>query len=102
MKSIDEQMLQITKRSEDLKYINKAKKQLIAEGIGIAVCLALIVVTFSFAPNHSGNTIAEASQYGSLIFEAPSAVYVIVGFLAFLLGLFVTLFSKKVHDLKKR
>ena len=102
MKSIDEQLDIILQRSEIIKQKNSQDKAILGYALSIAACLALIVVSLFFIGKIKADTsITEMSRYGSLIISGPYIGYVIIGVLAFALGILVTLLCKHIYDLKK-
>ena len=102
MRSVDEQLDIILRRSEILKQKNRADRYIIGYAISIAACLALMVVAYIFIGKlKADSSITEMSGYGSLIISGPNMGYVIIGILAFVLGVLVTLLCKHIYDLKK-
>ena len=76
---------------------------MMAESISACACLALIIVTISFLP-HIGSAGSGASQvrYGSLILRTACMGYVMVGVLAFTLGITVALLSIHWKKMKQK
>ena len=102
MKSVDEQLNIILQRSEIIKQKKRQDKAILGYAFSIAACLALIVVSLFFIGKIKADTsITEMSRYGSLIISGPYIGYVIIGILAFVLGVLVTLLCKHIYDLKK-
>jgi uncharacterized BrkB/YihY/UPF0761 family membrane protein len=102
MRSIDDQMTEIFRRSNNLKEKKKVSNAMIGYIVSIAACLALMVVTaIMISGMNTESSISSMSRYGSLIITAPYMGYVIVGLLAFVLGMLITLLCKKMVDLKK-
>ena len=102
MRSIDDQMAEVFRRSDILKEKKKVGSAMAGYIVSIAACLALIVVTaIMISGMNTESTVSSMSGYGSLIITAPYMGYVIVGLLAFILGILLTLLCKKMMDLKK-
>ncbi len=92
MRSIDEQMTQIRQRSEKIKKEQRQRRRLFGEAGAACACLVLIVLAAAMIPNvgdvASGGT---QSDYGSLVLSGPFISHVIIGLLAFALGVCFTL-----------
>ena len=102
MKSIDEQMVEIRRRSEVLKERKKISISIIGYACSVAACCALIIVSaFLISGKGTETTVSSMSKYGSLIITAPYMGYVIIGLLAFTLGILVTLLCKKIVEINK-
>ena len=103
MKSdIDTQLNEILKRSVKIKHRKVCTTQIIKNSVIAVACLALIVVTALFMPQFTENKpTGEISHYGSLIVSAPFMGYVVIGILAFILGITITLLCSKVKELKE-
>ena len=87
MRSIDEQMSRIMKRADSLREGERWKKHMISEAVISSVCLFLLVVTALFIPGlAAAQESSDVVRYGSLILSTPYLGYVVVGVLAFLLG----------------
>ena len=102
MRDIDDQMNEITRRSG----IVKKKKELVGKiaynATGIAACLILAVVTVLLAPKVPTSAVSTMrSEYGSLIITSPVMGYIVIGVLAFILGILVTMLCKHIYELKR-
>ena len=103
LKTTDEQMNEIMRRSESLKAKKSMNDYLIGFSIAIAACLALIVlVGASIANVNPETTDNTVSQYGSLVISAPYMGYVVIGLLAFILGVLVTLLCRRIREFKQK
>lgn len=103
MKTTDEQMNEIMRRSESLKAKKSMNDYIIGFSIAIAACLALIVlVGASIANVNPETTDNTVSQYGSLVISAPYMGYVVIGLLAFILGVLVTLLCRRIREFKQK
>ena len=102
MRSIEDQMSEIFRRSDTLKDKKKANSIMVGYVVSIAACFALIVIAvIMISGMNTESSVSSESRYGSLIITAPYIGYVIVGLLAFILGILITLLCKKLADLKK-
>jgi len=103
MKTTDEQMNEIMRRSESLKAKKSMNDYIIGFSIAIAACLALIVLVGAsiaiISPETADNSV---SQYGSLVISAPYMGYVVIGLLAFILGVLVTLLCRRIREFKQK
>ena len=100
---IDEQLNEVIRRSEKIKnkkaYNMQAIKTLSAAVLGLAV----IILAAAFMPGVITSSITdETSDYGSLIITTPYLGYVIIGLLAFIFGVVVTLFAVKLKKLDEK
>ena len=103
MRTTDEQMNEIMMRADSLKEKKSLNNYVIGLGIAIAACLGLIILVgtsiANINPEVSDNT---ASQYGSLVISAPYMGYVVIGLLAFILGVLVRLLGRRIRDYKQK
>ena len=94
MRSTDEHLQEIMKRSRSIKEKKSLKKMVIVESMSACACLMLIIVTISFFPQiTNGDNELSQAHYGSLILQTSYMGYVVVGVLAFILGVVITLLS---------
>ena len=92
MKTIDEQLLEIQKRGNCLLKKRERQKKIGVDLIAAAVCVFLMAVTAYYLTRirqASEHTVSH--RYGSLVLNTPYIGYVVIGVLAFLLGVFLTL-----------
>ena len=102
MRDFDSQLNEIVKRSDRLKIKKEYTKHITSTSIGLALCVIVMIVVTSLLPKAPRITEAGTmSDYGSMIIMTPSVGYVVVAFLAFLLGILVTLLCKRIYDMKK-
>lgn len=103
MRSTDEHLQEIMKHSQNIKEKKALKKAMITEVISAAACLVLMICSVSFFPQMT-DVDNEASQahYGSLILQTSYMGYVVVGVLAFILGVIVTLLSMQWKKMKQK
>ena len=91
MRNLDEQLREIQSRSVKLKTERRDRQVLAAGGLMTCVCLILITAVALSLPAVFDGASGGGSRYGSLILSTPAMGYVIIGVLAFLLGICVTL-----------
>lgn len=103
MRSIDDQLMETEKRSESIRLVRARRRTAATAVLASAVCVALISVlsvTLSgmdmAMPAVSGET-----PFGSLILMNNALPYMIVGILAFLLGISFTMLCIHVRERKK-
>lgn len=103
IRNIDEQLSEIMNRAEVVKKKRSLQKNLRMSTILAWACLILLTVLSFYLPKlnlvsqENGMTI-----YGSLFLATPYIGYVIVGILAFALGISVTLLCIFLKKLKEK
>ena len=103
MRSTDDQLREIMRRSELVKEKQIIKKSILTNAVASCVCLALLIAVAVYLPNLSPAQAEKIeTQYGSLLLAAPYIGYVIVGLLAFALGVSVTLLCVQWKKWKER
>lgn len=103
MRSSDEQFQMVLARADRLREIQAARKAAMAWALSAVACLALLIAVVRIIPRTSAAAIAAGSaQYGSLLLGAPYMGYVVVGVLAFLLGICVTLLCRQLRRLREK
>jgi hypothetical protein len=102
MRNTDERMNEILKRAGGIKEKHEAVKTAVAEGIGAAVALALFIAVCIILPGVQASTEAlQNVRYGSLLLDASYSGYVVIGFLAFVLGILLTLLALQVRKIRQ-
>ena len=92
MRSTDEQLGEILRRAEQVRKTRSLRKRLCADAAAGLVCLVLLVLASAGLPQvMQAAESSKPQQYGSLLLTAPYTGYVLVGVLAFALGICVTL-----------
>ena len=92
MRSTDDQLREIMRRAKHVKEKRIIKKSLLTDAIVSCVCLVFLIAVAAYLPTFSpAQAGAVETQYGSLLLAAPYIGYVIVGLLAFALGVCMTL-----------
>ena len=103
MRNTDDQLHEILRRAEIVTEKRSRRKSLLTDGAAACVCLVLLLAVAVYLPRltpvQSENTV---SRYGSLLLGASYVGYVIVGLLAFALGICVTLLCVHWKKLKER
>ena len=103
MRSTDDQLREIMRRSELVKEKRIIKKSILTDAIASCICLALLIAVAVYLPNLAPTLNGNAeTQYGSLLLAAPYIGYMIVGLLAFALGVCVTLLCVHWKKWKER
>jgi len=103
MRSTDEQLQEILRRAEIVKEKRIIRGHLHASAIASIACLALLIAVCFCLPQLTfmpGNT--EMQHYGSLLLAAPYTGYVVVGVIAFALGVCITLLCIHWKALKQK
>lgn len=92
MKSIEEQMKEISRRKK--RYENARKSMVFAmAGAGLLVALTAVVSIAPGAASVSGQS--KTTVLGSTILDAKTGGYVLAALIGFTLGVFVTLFCRQ-------
>ncbi len=101
MKSSEEQFREVLKRSDKLKNEYKLKKRIVCDAALTVICAVLMVFVSVNRPTQGDiNSFMSERNYGSLVlFQNMSLV--IIGVLAFALGIVVTLLSIHIRDYKR-
>ena len=103
MRSTNDQLREIMRRAELVKEKRNVKKVIMMNAVASGLCVALLIAVAVYLPNLSP---AQAGQietrYGSLLLAAPYIGYVIVGLLAFALGVSITLLCIQWKKWKER
>lgn len=103
MRNTDEQLQEIMRRAEIVREKRFIRKRLYASAAASCACLALLIAVclclpkLMVMPENAG-----MQQYGSLLLAEPYTGYVVVGVLAFVLGVCVTLLCIHWKALKQK
>ena len=92
MRNTDEQLREIMRRADTVKEKRSIQKRVLGSALASCVCVILLMAVSIYLPRLtaiSQNT--AAGQYGSLLLAAPYTGYIVVGVLAFALGVCITL-----------
>ena len=98
----EERMDKIRKRAAELRKQDQRKKLIFSEISCVAACLAIIVCMGFYIPsvteNLSYKSINQASATASIIGNNGALGYIIMGILAFALGVCVTILFYKIRE----
>ncbi len=98
MHSLDEQMQMIQNRSRVLRQEKRRRRTLLRETGMVCVCLVLIVGSGLWLSGLRGAAFPmTAAPYGSMISGGQFIGYAVIGVLAFLLGISVTLLGLRLR-----
>lgn len=103
MRSTTDQLQEIMKRADVVKEKRVVRKKIQASVLATCLCAALLIAVSIYLPNmplDASDKMRE--QYGSLLLGAPYMGYIIVGILAFALGICSTLLCIFWKELKKK
>ena len=105
MRTTDERVAQIQKRTAQLKSEREKKKQRGLDLLCTAACLVLVVCLGIGMPNLTGNLsggeVLHASGAASLIGDNAALGYILMGVLSFLLGVCCTVLLYRLRRRKK-
>ena len=97
---VNTQLDEILKRSEKIKRDKAYNIMAVRTALTAVMGIAVMVLAVIFMPDFSEDaSVYDTSRYGSLIITAPYLGYVIIGILAFILGVLVTVFAVKLRKL---
>ena len=106
MRTDEERTRLIQKRSAEIKRERQKRKQRVLDLLCIAACLILIVGIGSFLPGLTvgipGGDIHHASGAASLVGSHAALGYILMGLMAFLLGVCVTMLLYRLHRRNER
>ena len=103
MKSTDDQLREIMKRADQVKEKKALKKTVVSYALSACACLAILIVTVFHLPGLSSDGTSEASgHYGSLLLNTSYMGYVVIGVLAFLFGVSLTLLCLNISRIRKK
>ena len=103
MRNTDEQLQEGMRRAEPVKEKRSIRKRLRASALASCVCVILLIVVSVYLPRLTAiSQDTAAGQYGSLLLAASYTGYVIVGVIAFALGVCVTLLCIHWKVLKQK
>ena len=95
-------MKEIVRRSERLRALERCRRNIVRHALASAACVVLLVVTRVMLSNvQAGGDAADPVRYGSLIFSGANMGYVVIGVLAFALGVCVTLLLIRLRELRE-
>ncbi len=103
MRSTDEQMKDLMERAGRLKERRSAKKNVAFLAGSSLMSLALLIAAASYIPLLSSLSAGGSAEghYGSLIISGPGLGYAVIGILAFVSGVCVTLLGFAVSNYRR-
>lgn len=106
MRTTEERARLIHKRTAERKREQQKKKQRALDMVCMAACLLLVVGIGSFMPGLTagvpGGEVHHASGAASLVGSHGALGYILMGLMAFLLGVFVTVLLYRLHRRNER
>ena len=103
MRSTDDQLREIMKRADHVKEERASRKAVLSCALSACACIALLVVTSLHMPGLTQADTPEAhGHYGSLMLNTSYMGYVVIGVLAFALGVCLTLLCTRIADQRKK
>ncbi|MBQ6384684.1 MAG: hypothetical protein IJJ38_00750 [Lachnospiraceae bacterium] len=103
MRSYNEELKEVMRRGAQWKEHEELKRKVKAEAFSVCICVILFVTAVFYLPAVSQTEHTSASYgYGSLILDASFLGYVVVGLLAFVLGILITLLCLHLREMKRR
>ena len=100
MRTTDERLAAAKRRAEEIKRQERSRRSLIAAVSGAAACLAAILGLALAMPSVTAR-FSGADYYGGMtasLFTGESLGYLLVGLLAFALGVCVTVLCVRLHE----
>ena len=102
MKDINEQLSTIMERSDIIIKKRELRSKMLKCSISAVTCIVLLCITVVKMKDLVNTTInGVGDYYGSLIISTSSMGYVVIGILAFILGIFTTLVCYYASRLRK-
>ena len=102
MRSTDEQLREIGTRSARLKARSELRRPISMDILGVCACIVLLAIVAITLPTVDATpTAVEATDYASLVLTGPALGYVVIGVLAFILGICVALLSIHMRRWRK-
>lgn len=103
MRNTDEQLQEIMRRAEIVREKRSMRRRLYASTLASCVCAVLLIAVCFCLPQLTVMSESPGmQQYGSLLLAAPYTGYIVVGVLAFALGVCVTLLCIHWKALKQK
>lgn len=103
MRNIEDQLSEIMSRSDKIVKRKAAYKVITIYGTASVSCMLFIVIAVLNLPGiKESNATAENTTYGSLLMNTAYAGYVVVAFLALMMGVFLTLLAIRVRELHRK
>lgn len=101
MRTTDEQLRIILQRSDRIAEKRKLRSKMLTDVFSLCACACLIIITATFLPGMSPSSAGNSGDhYGSLILSTSHMGYVVIGVIAFIAGIFVTLLTQHYRRLQ--
>ena len=100
MRSNEERIAAMHRRASELKIEQRRRKILIIQAVSTAACLAIVVVAAVFLSGlveRMGPSGSFSGMNASVFSDNPALGLIIIGILAFLLGISVTIFCFRLR-----
>ena len=105
MRTNEERILLIQKRTAQLNEEKLRQKHLLEAGLSVAACFGLILVLGMQMPGWMAGILPDSMVYpsgtASLLGSHPALGYILIGILAFFLGVCVTILLYQIRDRRK-
>lgn len=105
MRSTDERLAAVQMRTRELQRNRRQRNSMLVSGLGVAASLAIIVGFAAYIPGVMNAAPATPSgptgMYGSIVASGGMLGFVVIGILAFCLGVGVTLLCMRVKERMK-
>lgn len=102
MRTMEERERLIHQRTAQLKKEKYKKQQRITGGLGVVVCLVLIICTAVWMPEQMSTVIAVSAPdrvgVASILGNHSCLGYILIGIFSFLLGMSVTILLYRLRD----
>lgn len=98
----EERICLIRKRTAEIRIQKIKEKQHILDFCCIAVCMLLIAGIGTFMPDFTGSNVLHVSGAASLVADNTALGYILMGLLAFLLGVSVTVLLFRLRHRRER
>ncbi len=100
MRNTDEQLREIMKRADKINERKEIHRHILTGALAVCACLLLLIGACISLPNLKISTQEQTiRQYGSLLLETSQIGYVVIGALAFALGICVTILCIRCKEL---
>ena len=103
MRSIDEQFREITRRADNLREKRILQRRVYVSSLAVTVCILLLITVCAFLPRI--NDIPQSNpygQYGSLLLPTAYVGYVLIGTVAFALGICSAILFVNIREMKQK
>ena len=105
MRSNEERVVEVKRRIEQKKRKDKLQRSRMVMAAAVAASILLIAGLSAFMPGIAGQISTDSySHYGmtaSIFHNSNALSYIIIGLVAFILGVCVTILGVRIHHLNK-